>query len=126
TRIKPQPTPKHKQTTETKAKKTQSANKSDANKITPAVSGLRSLNNTPPTYPRSALRRREEGTVKLKILVTPQGTAGKVEVVSSSGSKALDRAAVETVKKWHFKPAKRGSTPIAGYALQTINFKLPR
>lgn len=63
--------------------------------------------------------------VRLKILVEPDGTAGNVTVVKSSGYSELDRAAVETVEKWHFKPAKRGDTPIRGYALQNITFNLP-
>ncbi|MGB7755366.1 MAG: TonB family protein [Salinisphaera sp.] len=96
-----------------------------SNKITPAVSGLQSLGNPPPHYPSRALRRHEEGNVKLKILVEPNGTAGSVTVIKSSGYSDLDNAAVETVKKWRFKPAKRGNTPIRGYALQTISFNIP-
>lgn len=103
----------------------QPSSKSNSKQITPAVSGLRLLNNKPPQYPRRALRRHEEGTVKLKILVKADGSAGKVTVAKSSGYGALDDAAVAAVKKWQFKPARRGDTPIPGYALQTITFKVP-
>jgi protein TonB len=37
----------------------------------------------------------------------------------------LDEAAVEAVRNWKFIPAKRGDTPIEGFATQTIDFKLP-
>ena len=81
--------------------------------------------NPHPTYPSRALRRGHGGTVQLKILVSPDGSAKTVTVVSSSGYSELDQAAVETVRKWHFEPAHRGDQPIAGYALQNISFTPP-
>ncbi|MDD1942679.1 MULTISPECIES: energy transducer TonB [Pseudomonas] len=94
-------------------------------KETAAVSGLASLGNPPPEYPPLALRRSWEGSVGLRIKVLPNGRAGSVEVIKSSGKQALDDAAVEAVRNWKFVPAKRGDTPIEGFATQTIAFKLP-
>lgn len=94
-------------------------------KETAAVSGLASLGNPPPQYPALALRRNWEGSVGLKIKVLPNGRAGSVEVIKSSGKQALDDAAVDAVRNWKFVPAKRGDTPIEGFATQTIAFKLP-
>ncbi|MEB0208173.1 energy transducer TonB [Pseudomonas sp. CCC3.1] len=94
-------------------------------KETAAVSGLASLGNPPPEYPALALRRNWEGSVGLKIKVLPNGRAGSVEVIKSSGKQALDDAAVAAVRNWKFVPAKRGDTPIEGFATQTIAFKLP-
>ncbi|MDE1165373.1 MAG: energy transducer TonB [Pseudomonas sp.] len=91
-----------------------------------AVSGLASLGNPPPEYPSLALRRSWEGTVVLRIKVLPNGRAGSVEVTRSSGKPQLDEAAVEAVRNWKFIPAKRGDTPIEGFATQTIDFKLPQ
>lgn len=124
---KPQSTPESKPAPEPKStsgSKAASESAPASDKITPAVSGLQSLGNPSPSYPSRALRRHEEGVVKLKILVEPDGTAGKVTVVNSSGYSELDKAAVKTVKKWRFKAARRGDTPIRGYALQSINFNL--
>ncbi|MCF9019968.1 TonB family protein, partial [Pseudomonas syringae] len=90
-----------------------------------AVSGLASLGNPPPEYPGLALRRSWEGRVVLRIKVLPNGRAGTVEVTKSSGKPVLDEAAVEAVRNWKFIPAKRGDTPIEGFATQTIDFKLP-
>jgi protein TonB len=118
---KPRPLPR----TATKTAPQSPSGQGTSNRITPAVSGLQGLNNPPPKYPARAVRRREEGVVELKILVEPDGTAGKVTVVKSSGHRALDKAAIEAVEQWKFKPARRGSTPIRGYALQSISFKLP-
>ncbi|YCH28629.1 energy transducer TonB [Pseudomonas sp. D2-5] len=94
-------------------------------KETPAVSGLASLGNPPPEYPSLALRRRWEGSVTLSIRVLPNGRAGSVEVTRSSGREQLDEAAIAAVKGWKFIPAKRGGTPVEGFAVQTIDFKLP-
>jgi protein TonB len=90
-----------------------------------AISGLASLGNPPPEYPGAALRKGMEGRVILRIKVLPNGRAGSVEVTKSSGKQVLDDAAVETVRNWKFVPAKRGDTPIEGFATQTIDFKLP-
>ena len=90
------------------------------------MSGLASLGNPPPEYPPLALRRSWEGTVVLRIKVLPNGRAGTVEVTKSSGKPQLDEAAVEAVRNWKFIPAKRGETPIEGFATQTIDFKLPQ
>ncbi|WP_323151937.1 energy transducer TonB, partial [Pseudomonas glycinae] len=91
-----------------------------------AISGLASLGNPPPEYPSLALRRNWEGSVVLRIQVLANGRAGSVTVTKSSGKPQLDDAAVAAVKAWKFIPAKRGDTPIDGFATQTIDFKLPQ
>lgn len=94
--------------------------------VTPAVSGMQSLGNPAPDYPTLALRRRQEGSVTLRILVLENGKAGEVQVTASSQSTLLDNAAVQTVQQWRFIPAKRGNVAIKGYAIQTITFRLPK
>ncbi|WP_435632492.1 energy transducer TonB [Carnimonas bestiolae] len=124
---KPSPEPSKPSASSSSATTKSNANSNaNSNKVTPATSGMQSLGNPPPQYPPLALRRRIEGTVGLKILVTPQGRAGQVQVTKSSGSSLLDDAAVNTVKGWKFKPARRGDTPISGWALQSIAFHLPQ
>ncbi|WP_262198842.1 energy transducer TonB [Serratia ficaria] len=94
--------------------------------VTPAISGMQSLGNSPPDYPSVALRRRQEGSVTLRILVLENGRAGDVSVTKSSRSTYLDEAAIAAVKQWRFIPSKRGNVAIKGYAEQTITFTLPR
>lgn len=94
--------------------------------ITPAVSGMQSLGNPPPDYPPLALRRQQQGSVTLRILVLENGHADSVIVIKSSQSELLDNAAIKTVSQWRFIPAKRGNQAIKGYAVQTITFTLPR
>jgi protein TonB len=58
-----------------------------------------------PEYPTAALRSREEGTVMVRVDIDAGGLPMRVEVERSSRSRVLDRAAVEAVGQWRFKPA---------------------
>jgi protein TonB len=93
-------------------------------KTTPPVSDAAYLKNPQPRYPMSARRRGEQGTVLLKVLVTREGSAGSVSVDTSSGSTALDEAALDAVRKWRFVPAKHGAQPVEAWHLVPIVFRL--
>ena len=82
-----------------------------------------STNRVPP-YPRISLSNGEEGTVILRVLVTPEGTAGAVEVRTSSGYPLLDESARKTVMTWRFKPATVDGKPVAEWYQVPIPFKL--
>jgi protein TonB len=79
-----------------------------------------------PHYPRDAYRRRESGTVLLRVHVDARGEPGEVDLVSSSGSRSLDRAASDAVRRWRFAPAMRGETPVDGVVQVPIDFSLGR
>jgi len=66
--------------------------------------GYRCSNAFPP-YPTMSIRNHEQGTVILQVLVKSDGTAGSVEVKSSSGYPRLDEAASKAVKNWRFVAA---------------------
>ncbi|WAR46676.1 energy transducer TonB [Methylomonas rapida] len=93
-------------------------------KITPPTAGADYLHNPAPEYPEIAQERGWEGKVLMKVHVQPNGKPDSVTVVKSSGQKVLDDAAVKTVYKWSFVPAKRGDTPIAGFVTVPISFNL--
>jgi protein TonB len=77
-----------------------------------------------PDYPESARREGREGRVLLRVLVDAQGRSKQVEINSSSGSEALDRAATETIKRWHFHPARYGDQPVESWLRIPIEFSL--
>src|SRR3546814_5346387 len=56
------------------------------------------LNRSVPSYPPDAYRAREEGTVVVKARIDALGNASDVEIVSRSGSRILDRAAMNEVR----------------------------
>jgi protein TonB len=92
--------------------------------VTPPVFDAGYLDNPAPAYPPLSRRMREEGRVTLRVLVTPTGTADEVHVRTSSGAARLDAAALETVRRWKFVPAKRGAEAVPAWVLIPISFKL--
>lgn len=77
-----------------------------------------------PLYPRSALRRRESGTVRVRVDVGPDGAPTATSVVESSHSRELDRAALDAVRRWRFRPAMADGRPVGGSVVVPIDFKL--
>ena len=71
-----------------------------------------------------ARRLGEEGTVTLRILVSSDGQAARVEIKRSSGSSLLDKSAEETVKQWRFIPAKLDGKAVEEWYATRWTFKL--
>jgi len=76
-----------------------------------------------PKYPARALRNGEQGTVLVSAEVGTDGVPSSVEVARSSGSRQLDRAAVDAVRHWRFRPAMADGRPTTGRVQVPINFK---
>jgi periplasmic protein TonB len=76
-------------------------------------------------YPKMSQRLGEEGRVLLRVMVGADGKPTGATVAKSSGSEHLDRAGIDTVMRWRFKPGTRGGTPEAMSVLQPVDFKLP-
>ncbi len=79
--------------------------------------------NMPPDYPREAAQRHQQGTVELLVHVTPDGQAGEIDTVASSGADSLDNAARNAVARWHFVPAVQNGVKIASVFPIRINFR---
>jgi len=83
------------------------------------------LSNPKPPYPALSKRRGEEGTVRLNILVNPDGSVARLELAKSSGYTRLDRSAMETVQsRWKFEPAHQHGRPVAAWVIVPIEFTL--
>lgn len=80
--------------------------------------------NLKPAYPRLSRINEEEGTVVLRVLVKPDGTAGKVEIKTSSGYRLLDESARSAVQTWRFNPATVDGKPVAEWYQIPIPFTL--
>lgn len=64
----------------------------------------RAVVSPPPRYPRIAVQRGLEGSVRLGVHLTPDGRPRKIDVLQGSGYAFFDREAVETVReRWRFK-----------------------
>jgi protein TonB len=77
-----------------------------------------------PQYPDSARSAGKEGRVLLRVLVDAEGKTKRVEVNLSSGTDALDRAAVDAIWRWRFSPARHGDRPVESWIRIPIDFRL--
>ena len=59
-----------------------------------------------PEYPRFSRIHGEEGTVVLSVKILADGKSGKIEIVSSSGFRRLDKAAVKAMGEARFIAAR--------------------
>lgn len=83
------------------------------------------LNNPKPTYPALSKRLGEEGVVRLNILVNPDGSVARLEILKSSGYARLDESARKTVQSsWKFEPARQAGKPVAAWVIVPIQFTL--
>jgi protein TonB len=65
-----------------------------------------------PDYPSDAMRRNESGTVVVRITVGSDGKPDDVDVLRSSRSRSLDRAATQAAKRWRFQPGQAGTVEV--------------
>jgi protein TonB len=82
------------------------------------------LDNPKPAYPALSRRIGEEGRVVLRVQVAASGLPTDVALHTPSGFERLDRAALDTVRRWKFVPARRGDEAVAASVLVPIVFSL--
>lgn len=95
-----------------------------ARRTVPADREATVLDRPVPSYPPDAYRAREEGTVVVKAKVDALGNASDVEIVSRSGSRILDRAAMNEVRKWKFRPAIKDGETVASSVQVPVDYRL--
>jgi len=74
-------------------------------------------------YSEQARRAKYQGTVSVSLIVNKQGKPEDVRVVKSLGM-GLDEKAVESLRKWTFKPGTKDGKPVAVRATIEVNFRL--
>jgi protein TonB len=79
-----------------------------------------------PKYPRKAARSKIEGWVKLEFTITESGTVSDPVVVDSNPRRTFDRSAIQSIRKWRFKPKVVDGRPVQRKASQVIEFRLTR
>lgn len=77
---------------------------------------------TCPDYPEQAVAECRQGTVVVVFGVERNGRVAMPEVVESVPG--LDKAALTCVKKWRFKPAKKGGKAVGSAFAIPIEFRL--
>ena len=69
-----------------------------------------------PTYPALARRMNISGTVKVEIVVAPNGSVKDARVVG--GHPVLANAALDAARKWRFEPATVESTGVIDFKFE--------
>ncbi|MFH1686166.1 MAG: TonB family protein [bacterium] len=77
-----------------------------------------------PEYPRFAKTAGIEGVVWVQALVNKDGSVLKAQVGKTSGTAALDEAAVEAAKFNKFKPGIQNGRPVACWVTYKVDFLL--
>jgi len=90
--------------------------------VAPLVESVEYVRAPAPVYPRESNRRRERGTVILRVLVDPAGRPAQIQVEHSSGYDRLDVAAREAVEKALFRPYEVNGVAQAAQVLIPIEF----
>jgi len=76
----------------------------------------RAKNKVQPTFPELARKMNISGTVKIEVVVSPNGTVKDARVVG--GHPVLAGAALDAAKKWRFEPAPAESTGIIDFKFE--------
>ena len=86
----------------------------------------RMISAKPPKFPIESRRAHEEGVVVLSVLLSTDGRVADISIASSSGSRRLDRAALEAVREWRWSPLMRDGNAVMVRGVVTIPFILKR
>ncbi len=77
-----------------------------------------------PDYPQESIDKGESGVARVRWVVGADGGIISVEVVGSSGSARLDKAALRKAKTCKFKPAMKGGVPVQNAYSRPYTFKI--
>ena len=84
------------------------------------------VNKPQPVYPSSLLGKGVGGRVLVSCAVDAAGAVSATTVKQSSGHADLDRAAVNAVTKWKFKPATKDGRAIKATCVVPFNFEVKK
>jgi|688.fasta_scaffold344696_3 protein TonB len=81
---------------------------------------------TQPIYPSALLKKSIGGKVLVTAVVNISGQVIKATIKQSSGQSELDKAAVQAVLKWKFKPGKKNGKPVQATCLIPYTFEVKK
>lgn len=91
-------------------------------KVEGEVQRPEAIQTTQPVYPEAARKDKLEGNTVVQTVIDEQGNIKDPAIQTSSGHESLDRAALDAVSTWKFKPATLKGKPVAVLYSITIRF----
>jgi len=83
----------------------------------PSEIARRAKSKVQPVYPELARKMNITGTVKVEVVVAPNGTVKEAKIVG--GHPVLAGAALDAVKKWRFEPAAMESSGVVDFKFES-------
>ena len=77
----------------------------------------------PPNYTDAARSAKFVGNVTLRVRVTEEGQAAEISIVRGSPF-GLNQSAIDTVRKWTFRPAMEGEKPVSTFVPIEMTYRL--
>lgn len=82
------------------------------------------LKGAAPNYPPAALRSQQSGWVVVSFSIAADGHTDDIHVVDSQPRRVFDRAAMDAVQRYRFKPAMKDGVAVSTTRQQKIEFNL--
>ena len=120
----PPPPPVAVTTTPPPAKPVAVAAPPPAGPVTVASLDERLIEARPPRYPMESRRKKEQGTVLLRLLIGTDGRVAQISVAQSSGFERLDQAALQAVRTWRWQPMIRDGQAVEVRGVMPMPFVL--
>jgi len=81
-------------------------------RVGPGITAPQPIFTPDPRYPKSARNTKREGTVQLWCVIGEDGSVRDIRVTRSVDPD-LDKASLDTLRRWKFKPAMKEGKPVA-------------
>ena len=91
----------------------------------PLIDSIEYLHADKPVFPRESQRKREYGTVLVRVLVDASGLPAQLQVERTSGYERLDEAALRCVQKFRFRPYEVNGVARPAQVLIPVGFDPP-
>jgi len=95
--------------------------------MNPPTQDITFNNKLPPRYPIDAVKKHEQGTVVLAVLVGTEGMPLSIKQAHKPGpqpAQSLVNASLQAAAKWRFNPATRNGKPVAAWIEVPVTIRL--
>ena len=78
-----------------------------------------------PPYPSDRIRAEQEGRVRVRITIGPDGRVSAIEQISSTHDSFWRVTERQALTRWRFRPATVDGRPVVSTMMFTVTFRLP-